>query len=57
MLNWKGFDDLFLRYYPSIHLEVLRKTKKTSVRVAGHRGQDLNQVPPEYRAGVLTTQP
>jgi hypothetical protein len=57
MLNWKGFDDLFLRYYPSIHLEVLRKTKKTSVRVAGHRGQDLNQRPPEYRAGVLTTQP
>jgi hypothetical protein len=29
----------------------------TSIRIAGCQGQDLNLGPPEYEAGVLTTQP
>jgi hypothetical protein len=33
---------LILRYYPGIRLEGLRKTWKTSIRIAGHRGQYLN---------------
>jgi hypothetical protein len=37
-MNWKGYERKqswpSLRYYPGIWLEVLRKTTKTSVRVA-----------------------
>jgi hypothetical protein len=47
----------YLIHYPSIHLEGLRKTMKTSVRIAGHHGQDLNSGPPEYVAVVSTTRP
>jgi hypothetical protein len=46
---------LILRYYAGIHLERLRKTTKTSISIASHQGQDSNQGPPEYEAGVLTT--
>jgi hypothetical protein len=39
MMNWKGFGRKWLWpnliYYPSIHLERLKKTTKTLVRVAG----------------------
>jgi hypothetical protein len=28
---------------------------KTSIRIASHRGRDLNLGPPEYEAGVLLT--
>jgi len=39
-----------------IRLEGLRKTTKTSNRVAG-LGTELSPVPPECEAGVLTTRP
>jgi hypothetical protein len=39
MMKWKGFGrkqlEKSLRYYPGIHLKGLRKTTKTSVRIAG----------------------
>jgi hypothetical protein len=39
----KGFGrnghGLMLRYYPSIHLEELRKITKTSVKIAGLRAK------------------
>jgi hypothetical protein len=34
--NWHG---LILRYYPSIRLEILRKTAKPSVRIVGLRAE------------------
>jgi hypothetical protein len=46
---------LILRHYPSIRLEGLRKTMKTSTRIAGCWGQQLNLGPLEYEVGVLTT--
>jgi len=59
MMNWKVFGRKrswpILRYYPGIRLEGLRKTTKTSIRIAGRRGRDSNPGPPEYEAGVLTT--
>jgi hypothetical protein len=43
MMNWKGFGTKrlasFLRYYPGIRLEELRKTTKLSVRIAGLRAE------------------
>jgi hypothetical protein len=48
---------LILRYYPGIRLEGLRKTTKSSISMAGHRGRVSNQGPPEYEAGLLTTGP
>jgi hypothetical protein len=48
---------LILRYYPGIRLDGLRKTTKTSIRIGGRRGRDLNPGPPEYEAGVLPTRP
>jgi len=44
---------LILRYYPGIRLEGLRKTTKTSIRIAGRRGRDLNPGPPEYETGTF----
>jgi hypothetical protein len=47
---------VILRHFPSIYLEGLRKTTKTSVRIAGRSlCRDLNPGPPKYEAGVLTT--
>jgi hypothetical protein len=46
---------IILRYYPGIRMEVLRKTTKSLNRDS--RAPDLKPVPPEYKAGVLTTQP
>jgi hypothetical protein len=43
---------LILRYYPRGTEE---NQGKTSVRIAGRRGRDLNSVPPEYEAGVLNS--
>jgi hypothetical protein len=38
-MSWKGFGNKWswpnLRYYPAICLEGLRKTSKTSIRIAG----------------------
>jgi hypothetical protein len=45
---------IILKYYPGIRLEGLRITTKTSIRIAGRRGRDLNPGTPEYEAGVLT---
>jgi hypothetical protein len=45
-----------LRYYSGICLVRLRKTAKTC-QDSQSPGQDLNPGPPEYEAGVLTTQP
>jgi hypothetical protein len=45
---------IILKYYPGIRLEGLRRTTKTSIRIAGRRGRDMNPGPPEYEAGVLT---
>jgi hypothetical protein len=46
-----------IRYYPSICLEELRETMKTSVTKAGLHTQDWNVGPHEYEAGVPTTLP
>jgi hypothetical protein len=45
-----------LRYYPEICLEGLRKTMKKLSQYHLPPGRDLNQGPPEYEAGELTTQ-
>jgi hypothetical protein len=60
MMNWKGFGSK--RSWPnckvlSRNLEGLKKTTKTSIRVAGRRGPESNPGPPEYEVGVLTTRP
>jgi hypothetical protein len=47
--------DIILRYYPGIRLEELRKTTKTSIRIAGRQSRDLNPGPSEYEAGVNHT--
>jgi hypothetical protein len=61
---WIGKDlvgtgrDLILRYYPGIHLEGLKKSKKNlnqDSRSPG--GREENPGPPEYEVGVLTTRP
>jgi hypothetical protein len=61
MMNWKGCGrkQLWpnLRHYPNICLQGLRKTTKTSVKIAGLQVGTLNPGPPEYEAGVLITQP
>jgi hypothetical protein len=44
-----------LRLYPGICLEALRKPMKTSIMIANLR--DLSSRPPNYEAGVLTSQP
>jgi hypothetical protein len=46
-----------LRYYPSICLEVQRKTMKNLSQDSRFLGQDLNPRSPKYENGVLTTQP
>jgi hypothetical protein len=59
-MNWKGFSSgsgLILRCYPGIRLEGLRKTTKTSIRIAGRQGRESSPGPPEQEAGVLTTIP
>jgi hypothetical protein len=45
-----------LRYYPSICLEGLRKTTKNLNHDSRSAGQYFDPWPPEYEAGVLTTQ-
>jgi hypothetical protein len=58
MMNWKGsVCGLILRYYPSIHLDGLRKTAKILSQVNRSPGRYLNLGPPEYEAGVLSTRP
>jgi hypothetical protein len=61
VMNWKGFGrsrrGLILTYYPSIRLELLRKTTKNSIRIACRRGRYLYLGPPECESGVLTTRP
>jgi hypothetical protein len=40
---------LILRYYPGIHLEGLRKTMETSVRIAGLQAEILNGYLPNMK--------
>jgi hypothetical protein len=55
-MNGKGFGRKrswpYLRNYAGIRLKELTKTTKTSNRIAGLRGRDLNPVPPIYEAEV-----
>jgi hypothetical protein len=46
---------LILKHYPRIYLEVLRKITK-NCHDSRYPKPDLNRVPPEYIAAVLTTQ-
>jgi hypothetical protein len=46
---------LIVRYYPGNRLEGLWKTDE-NIQDSLSPGRDLNPVPPEYEAGVLTTQ-
>jgi hypothetical protein len=59
-MNLKGLEgsvrDLILRYYPGIRVEGLRKTMKNFNQNSQSAGRVLNPGPPEYEAGVLTTQ-
>jgi hypothetical protein len=61
MINWKECERKRLlpnlRHYPCIWLEGLRKTTKILSQDIRSSLRDLNQGPPEYEAGVLTTQP
>jgi hypothetical protein len=50
--SWRNF-----RRYPGICLEGPRKTTKNLSQDSLSPGRDLNPVPPEYDAGLLTTQP
>jgi hypothetical protein len=58
IISWKGYrrNQLCpnLRYYPGIFLEGVRKTTKTSVRIASLQ-TDLKPGSPKYEVGVLTT--
>jgi hypothetical protein len=42
-------------HYLGICIERTKKTTKTSLRIADLETKDLNQGPPEYESGVLTT--
>jgi hypothetical protein len=46
---------LFLRYYPDICIEGLRKPTKNISQDSRSSGRDLKPGPPENKAGVLTT--
>jgi hypothetical protein len=46
-----------LRYYPDICLEGLGKTTKNLNHESRSPGRHSNPGPPEYEAGVLTSQP
>jgi hypothetical protein len=59
-MNCRGFgwkrSWTYLRYYPGLCLEGLRKTMKNFNECRRSPGRDFNPEPPEYRAGVLATQ-
>jgi hypothetical protein len=62
--QWNGNDieggghDLYLRYYPGICLEELRKIiNKNLSEVSQTLDHDMKSGPPEYEAGVLITRP
>jgi hypothetical protein len=61
MKNSKDLEEngrgLIWRYYPGISLEKLRKTTNNFSQYSRYPGRDLNKGPPEYEAGVLTSQP
>jgi hypothetical protein len=61
MMNWKACGKTQswpnLRQYPGICLEGLRKTMKNLSQDIQSPGRDMNSVPPEYGAGMLTTLP
>jgi hypothetical protein len=60
MMNWKGLvgsgRGLILRYYRGFRWTDSEKPRKTSIKIAGRRGRDMNSGRPEYEAGVLTNQ-
>jgi hypothetical protein len=47
----------YFRYYPSICVEGLKKAMTSLSQDSRSPGRDWNSEPPEYEAGVLTTQP
>jgi hypothetical protein len=52
----KNLDDVFMvywRYYPSIFLEVIRKPRKVSVKIAG----DLDKLRTEHLTHRITATP
>jgi hypothetical protein len=51
------FNDAFLRYYPDIFLDRLRKTTANISQDSRSLNRDLKPGPPEYEEGVLTTRP
>jgi hypothetical protein len=60
MMIWKEYGSgrgRTLRFYPGIRVERLVKTMKNLREDSRSLGRDLNSGPPEYEAGVLTTQP
>jgi hypothetical protein len=60
-MDWKGCGRKGswsnLRWYPFSCLEELRKAARNLSQSIRSLGRDLNSGPPEYEAGVLTTQP
>jgi hypothetical protein len=61
MMNWKGFRRkrswLNFMYYPGINIEELRNTTENLSQDSRFPCLDLNPVPPNCEAGVLTTRP
>jgi hypothetical protein len=59
--NWKGFGGKWSRPNFKVlsqhSLEGLRKTTKTSIRIAGRRGGESNTGPLEYEVGMLNARP
>jgi hypothetical protein len=53
----EGGRRLMLGYYPSIRLQVLRKTTITSSLDDLSPGRDFNLRPPEYESQVLISRP
>jgi hypothetical protein len=53
--RWKEQSGYILRYYPSIHVEGLRKSTKDLSHDRRSSGRNLNPGPPEYETGVLTS--
>jgi hypothetical protein len=49
--------DLILRYYVGFRLEVLRKNMKILSQDSRCPSPDMNPLPHEYEAGMLTTGP
>jgi hypothetical protein len=51
--TWEETVVAYLRYYPGICLEGLRKTTKKTRQYIRSPGRDLNPGPPEYEVGEI----